>query len=63
MAAQREHRGQPLNQFAKVEVRQLQLHLIRFDFREIEDVIDHGQQVIAALFDGLGKLTLLLKAV
>ncbi len=42
----------------QVERLVLQLHLARFDLRKVEDVVDDGQQGVAAVADDLGELAL-----
>jgi hypothetical protein len=44
----------------QVELRQLQLHAPRFDLREIEDVVDEGEEMVSRLEDVLEILGLLL---
>ena len=53
-----QHFQHVLDRRAQVEVDHLQVHLARLDLREIEDVIDDGQQRLPGSPDGLGILLL-----
>ncbi len=59
LATQLEHGGQTLNQFAQIKIGRLQLHLARFDLGQIENVIDHREQVIATPLNRLDGLLVL----
>ena len=53
-----EHRQRVLEQVAKLELHRLEFEVTRFDFREIENVVDDAKQVAAGALDGLGEMAL-----
>ena len=57
--ARRDDRERLLDAFAEIERRSLQLEPARLDLREVEDVVDHAEQRVAARPDDLRELPLL----
>ena len=55
-----EHRLKVLKQFRQIEIDFDEVHLARFDLRNIEDVVDHAQQVVTAPIHGADILLFLI---
>src|SRR5690606_12527409 len=51
--------GNTGNQLRDIELDALQIHLPRFNFRDIENVVDDGKQAAAGGLDGVGVVALL----
>ena len=58
LGVQRHHLGDFMDQRVQVEVDGFDIELAGVDFREIEDVVDHGQQGMAAVQRDLGVFAL-----
>src|SRR6202044_382711 len=58
MRLNREKPGDVFESIAQVHIERFELELAGFDFREVENVVDDGQQRGAAVTDGLRVITL-----